>query len=54
MSSQPQRRRLEVEKMGDVTIVFLSDRKILVVEHIQIIAEQLLNLVRNRARRTCC
>ena len=46
MSAQPHRRRLEVEKMGDVTIVCLSDRKILVEEHIQVIAEQLLNLVK--------
>jgi anti-sigma B factor antagonist len=46
MSSQLQRRRLEVEKMGDVTIACLSDRKILIEQHIQVIGDQLLNLVK--------
>ena len=46
MSSPPRRRRLEVEKMADVTIVCLNDRKILVEEHIQALAQQLLDLLR--------
>jgi anti-sigma B factor antagonist len=46
MSSQTQRRRLEVEKMADVTIVCSTDRKILIEQHIQLIAEQLLDLVK--------
>jgi anti-sigma B factor antagonist len=45
MSAQPHRRRLEVENIGDVTVVCLTDRKILVEQNIQAIGEQLLNLV---------
>ena len=44
MSSQPQRRRLEIEKMGDVTVVCLKDRKILVEEQIQAVGDQLMSL----------
>jgi anti-sigma B factor antagonist len=46
MSSPPRRRRLEVEKMADVTIVCLNERKILSEEHIHVLAQQLLDLVK--------
>jgi anti-sigma B factor antagonist len=45
MSSPPRRPRFEVEKLGDVTVVCLTDRKILVEQSIQAIGEQLENLV---------
>jgi anti-sigma B factor antagonist len=47
MSSQPRRRRLEVEQIGDVTVVNFVDRKILDEQHIQIIGDQLFSLVDN-------
>src|SRR5579859_2511291 len=45
MSSQPRRRRLEVEHIGDVTVVNFVDRKILDEQNIQIIGDQLFGLV---------
>jgi len=45
MSSQPRRRRLEVEQIGDVTVVNFVDRKILDEQNIQIIGDQLFSLV---------
>jgi anti-sigma B factor antagonist len=45
MSSQPRRRRLEVEQIGDVTVVNFVDRKILDEQNIQVIGEQLFSLV---------
>jgi anti-sigma B factor antagonist len=51
MSSQPQRRRLEVEKMGDVTVVCPRDRKILLEEQIQVIGEQLISLASESGRK---
>lgn len=45
MSSQPRRRRLEVEPIGDVTVVNFVDRKILDEQNIQVIGEQLFGLV---------
>ena len=45
MSAQPRRRRLEVEEIGDVTVVNFVDRKILDEQNIQIIGEQLFGLV---------
>ena len=36
--------------MGDVTVVCLTDRKILVEQNIQVIGEQLLNLVSERRK----
>jgi anti-sigma B factor antagonist len=45
MSAQPRRRRLEVEDIGDVTVVNFTDRKILDEQNIQIIGEQLFSLV---------
>ena len=45
MSSPARRRRLEVEPIGDVTVVNFVDRKILDEQNIQIIGEQLFSLV---------
>jgi anti-sigma B factor antagonist len=45
MPSQPRRRRLEVEQIGDVTVVNFVDRKILDEQNIQVIGEQLFSLV---------
>ena len=45
MSTQPRKRRLEVEEIGDVTVVNFVDRKILDEQNIQIIGEQLFGLV---------
>src|SRR5688572_1368046 len=51
MSSQPRRRRLEVEDIGDVTVVNFTDRKILDEQNIQVIGEQLFSLVDELGRR---
>ncbi|MFO0846552.1 MAG: STAS domain-containing protein [Gemmataceae bacterium] len=52
MSSSPaRRRRLEVEPIGDVTVVNFVDRKILDEQNIQIIGEQLFSLVDEDGRR---
>ena len=51
MSSQPRRRRLEVEDIGDVTVINFVDRKILDEQNIQVIGEQLFSLVDQDARR---
>jgi anti-sigma B factor antagonist len=51
MSSQPRRRRLEVEDIGDVTVVNFIDRKILDEQNIQLIGEQLFSLVDEVGRR---
>lgn len=45
MSAQPRKRRLEVEAIGDVTVVNFVDRKILDEQNIQAIGEQLFSLV---------
>ncbi len=50
MTTQP-RRRLEVEDVGDVTVVNFKDRKILDEQNIQIIGEQLFSLVDESGRR---
>src|SRR4051794_16902831 len=47
MSAQPSRRRLEVEHIGDVTVVNFLDKKILDEQNITIIGEQLFGLVDN-------
>jgi anti-sigma B factor antagonist len=50
--SQPQRRRrLEVEDIGDVTVVNFVDRRILDEQNIQVIGEQLFSLVDEVGRR---
>jgi anti-sigma B factor antagonist len=51
MISQPRRRRLEVEDIGDVTVVKFIDKKILDEQNIQIIGEQLFGLVEESGRR---
>lgn len=51
MSSQPRRRRLEVEDIGDVTVVNFTDRKILDEQNIQLIGEQLFSLVDESGRK---
>src|SRR5437870_13531376 len=52
MSAQPpRRRRLEVEDIGDVTVVSFTDRKILDEQNIQAIGEQLFSLVDEMGRR---
>ena len=51
MSSQPRRRRLEVEDIGDVTVVNFTDKKILDEQNIQVIGEQLFSLVDQDGRR---
>src|SRR6266581_5234347 len=50
-SSQPKRRRLEVEDIGDVTVVSFTDKKILDEQNIQVIGEQLFSLVDELGRR---
>ena len=51
MSAQPRRRRLEVEDIGDVTVVNFTDKKILDEQNIQVIGEQLFSLVDELGRR---
>src|SRR5262245_44775569 len=52
MSAQgPRRRRLEVEDIGDVTVVSFRDKKILDEQNIQVISEQLFSLVDDLGRR---
>src|SRR5436190_23929944 len=51
MSSQPRRRRLEVEDYGEVTVVNFIDRKILDEQNIQKIGEDLFSLVDELGRR---
>src|SRR5436305_14714900 len=51
MSAQPKRRRLEVEDIGEVTVVNFTDKKILDEQNIQIIGEQLFSLVDELGRR---
>ena len=51
MQAQPRRRRLEVEDIGDVTVVNFTDKKILDEQNIQIIGEQLFSLVEELGRR---
>ena len=46
----PQRRRLEVEDIGDITVVNFLDKKILDDQNIQVIGEQLLKLVEELGR----
>ena len=50
MSTQPRRQKLEVEDIGDVTVVNFIDKKILDEQNIQIIGEQLFRLVDDLGR----
>jgi anti-sigma B factor antagonist len=45
MSTPPKRRRLEVEDIGEITVVNFIDRKILDEQNIQKIGEDLFSLV---------
>jgi anti-sigma B factor antagonist len=51
MSSPTRRRRLEVEDIGEVTVVNFTDKKILDEQTIQTIGEQLFSLVDESGRR---
>src|SRR4051794_13706029 len=51
MSTQPRRRRLEVEDCGEVTVVNFIDRKILDEQNIQKIGEDLFSLVDELGRK---
>ena len=51
MSSQPKRRRLELEQIGDVTVVSFVDKKILDEQSIQTIGDQLFSLVDEAGRK---
>lgn len=51
MSTQPRRRRLEVEDIGDVAVINFVDRKILDEQNIQVIGEQLFGLVDQEGKR---
>jgi len=51
MSAQPRRRRLEVEHIGDVTVVNFVDKKILEEANIQAIGDQLFQLVEQEGAR---
>jgi anti-sigma B factor antagonist len=51
MSTPPRRRRLEVEDIGDVTLVKFVDRRIVDEQNIQIIGDQLFSLVDEVGRR---
>ena len=51
MSSLPRRSRLEIEDIGDVTVVKFLDKKILHEQNVQLIGEQLFRLVDKDGRR---
>lgn len=51
MSAQPNRRRLEVEHIGDVALVSFQDKKILEDQYITQIGDQLFGLVENEGVR---
>src|SRR5262249_5901686 len=51
MATPSKRRRLELEEVGDVTVVNFVDKKILDEQNIQIIGEQLFDLVDNQAKK---
>src|SRR5262249_33717937 len=51
MSSPPRRRRVEVEDIGDVTVVNFTDEKILDRQDVQTVEEQLFRLVEGLGRR---
>ncbi len=51
MSTQPRRRRLEVEDYGDITVVNFIDKKILDEQNIQKIGEDLFSLVDELGRK---
>lgn len=50
MATQPRRRLLEVQEIGDVTVVSFTEKKILDEPNIQAIGEQLYSLVEDAGR----
>jgi anti-sigma B factor antagonist len=50
MSTAPRRQRLEVEDIGDITVVNFIDKKILDEQNIQVIGDQLFRLVEELGR----
>ena len=50
MSTDSRRQRLEVEDIGDVTVVNFIDKKILDEQQIQVIGDQLFRLVEELGR----
>jgi anti-sigma B factor antagonist len=50
-AAAPRRRRLEVEEIGEVTVVNFVDKKILDEQNIQTIGEQLFSLVDEQGRK---
>ena len=51
MSAQPRKRRLEVESIGEVSVVSFTDKRILDEQNIQAIGEQLFGLVDNQGQK---
>src|SRR5262249_26148843 len=51
VNTQPRRRRLEVEEIGEVSVVNFVDRKILDEQNIQKIGEDLFSLVDEHGRK---
>src|SRR3974377_263316 len=51
MTQPPRHKRLEVEDIGDITVVNFVDKKILDEQNIQIIGEQLFSLVDELGRK---
>lgn len=51
MSDKPRKRRIEVEDVGEVTVVTFVDKKILDEQNIQLVGEQLFQLVDELGRK---
>ena len=51
MTSPSPRKRVEVEEIGDVTVAWLTDRKVLEAAHIEAVGDQLTALVNDPARK---
>jgi anti-sigma B factor antagonist len=51
MAGPPRRRRLEVEDIGDVTVVNFIDKRIIDAQNIEVIGDQLNSLVDEASRR---
>jgi anti-sigma B factor antagonist len=51
MAAQPRRQRLEIEEVGDVTLITFTDKRIIGEQNIQAIGQQLYGLVDDLHRR---
>ncbi len=51
MGVQPRGRRVETEQIGDVTVVTLTDKRILDDDNIRVIGEQLFGLVDDQGQK---